>query len=131
MPKVTDLASLKAVAKDLDADLRAVLEKYGMTMTRRSGAIGATELTIKMVCALGAGEDFAAIAEKKWNQLAPLYGINPSYLGKKFRLGAKVFKVVGIESRRSSDKVIKLERLPDGKTFVADVGQLTERNIVA
>jgi hypothetical protein len=70
--KVTNLATLKAVRPSLEADLKAVLEKYGMEFAGFSGKVGPADVELKIKTKIGGAEKVQEVAEKEYKMYAPM-----------------------------------------------------------
>lgn len=129
MTKITDLASLRANGKELDKELKEVLAKYGLTITRRIGRITDRDVTFKIVAALAAGEeDLMALEERNWKTFAPMYNLPLDAFGEVYRFGGSRFKVVGLDlTRRRSIKVVKIQRIGDDKLFICTPEDIIEK----
>lgn len=113
--KITDFASLKAASAEFDRDLKALLDKYGLTMTRRNATMGAGNVTYKIVATLGTGED---AGKAEWDAYHMIYGLPKDALGKTIVMSGKTYKIVGLNGRSRKAANILLSRQPDGKTFL-------------
>ena len=70
--------------------------------------------------------DVADAEKENWDRYCGMFeGLKPEQFGQSYRLGGKVYKVVGLEANRRSEKVVKIERA-DGRPFVCKPSDLHE-----
>lgn len=131
MPKINDLTSLKANAKALDAELRAVLEKYGLKMEGRSARIGDGECSFKIRTTYLSDEEKADREEQEFRAYAPIYGVPADTFGKKYRFpNGVIVAVAGIQPNKPKNR-IKLKDVHTGKGYQCSVEALKSAKEVA
>ena len=114
--QITDIHTLRASSKELDADITAVLAKYGMKLDRRTARIGIGKLELKITALVGSAEEQEAQAKARVNTAARVYGIAGEVYGREIRFGGEVFRVVDADLKNPKN-CFSLTRVRDGKGY--------------
>lgn len=114
--QVTDLVSLRAASKEMDAELAAVFAKYGLTVVGRSAKIGGGECNFTVKTITGGGEQKADKQREMYDRYADMYGLPSDGFGKTFIVQGDRFELVGLDMSKPKN-CVSLKRLSDGKSF--------------
>lgn len=115
MPTINDLPSLKAHSRALDAELKAVFEKYGLEFHGRSAKIGMGQVDYKITLKYGSAEEQEDVARMTFEAYAPMEGIDGSVFGKKYKLSdGHVYRVIGFNPKKPKN-CIMLEQVHTGR----------------
>lgn len=117
MTKITDLASLRKHSAALDAELKAVFEKYGLTMTNRRAKIGAGKCEYKIELNCGVGEDSTDVERKIYEAYASFLGLPADGFGSTYEHFGKRFKITGVNPKKPKN-CVKVTDLATGKAMI-------------
>ena len=91
-----DRPTCRTISDEAEAALKAVAEKFGLTLIRSNGRFSPTNLTVKF--------DFQVTGDngvsKKATQGAALLGLPEDCIGKQFKSGGRMFTITDINLRR-------------------------------
>jgi hypothetical protein len=118
-----DLAKLKQIAPQLDAELDSVFAKYGLKVRQRRAttdpSLGLVKFSIELAdtaLKTKGGETTTPEAEC-FKQMARMFGLKPEWLGRTFVMHGMEYKVAGLRHKATKNPVM-IERTKDGKRFV-------------
>lgn len=112
-----DRQLLKAARPQIEAALKEVGEKLGITITVGSGnflpdgSAGMLKLELAEV-----REDGVSAGEIAFRKVCSLYGLKPEDYGKELKIRNETFKLIGLNTR-APKKPVEIERIPDGGRF--------------
>jgi hypothetical protein len=119
MSKITafDRKNLQALRTDIDAALKAVGDKHGISLKLGRGTFSAETATFKLE--LGTVSDTGVVVTKEaqdFKTYALMFGLKPEHLGQSFKdFDGHSYKVVGLKVR--SPKFPVLVERADGARF--------------
>ena len=109
-----DRPTLRALRSDIEAALKAVAAKHGVSLTAGAVSFEPQRFTLKIEGAvIGADGKAASFA-----QHAHLFGLAPGDLGKRIMLGGKQFTIVGVRPNARKRPVL-LEDANGNRNVVA------------
>lgn len=120
------LSAFRKIAPALNEDLRAAFEKHGLKVAKTGATIDERMGVVNMRIAAAdanlkdANGDSTTPEALRFKQMAALYDLSPSDLGRKFAMGGKEYVVAGLKNGRGTKPILVTR---DGKTYVmaADV----------
>lgn len=116
--KEMDKATVKALAAEMEAALKAVAEKNGVTIKFGGGKYDPTAGTFNPKVTV----ELPDAKKREFEAYCGIYGLEPEDFGKSFTVGGKTFTVSGLASGRSSKYPI-LAMNSNGKEFKFTVEQ--------
>jgi hypothetical protein len=118
-----DLAKLKQIAPQLDAELDSVFAKYGLKVRQRRAtvdpALGLVKFSIEtadVALKTKSGEQTTPEREA-FKRGAWIVGLKPEHLDRTFVMQGTEYKVAGLRPKASKNAVL-IKRTKDGKQFV-------------
>lgn len=121
-----DLQQYKAISKGLYADIEAVLKKHGLDLGKVNAGVdpvlGEVRLSLRLRDPNHKGADGKPTSEareafKVWAS-SNLHGLKPEWLDREVRQGGKAYRIAGLNSKGTK---VHIDRMADGKTFLAPV----------
>lgn len=106
---IKDLKDLKRVGPALDADLKAVFAKHGLTWVKRGATIdpgnGSVSYRITLSTSAGGRDD---VARADWDRSAARLGLRPEWFGREIRaVGAPHnVTIIGLMPKRTKYPVL-------------------------
>lgn len=112
-----DTAQARAIAKDIDAALKAVATKYGIDFRPVRGSFTSTTLNYKIEGATrGETGDAMTLEAREYTRCAHLLDLNPNNLFATFYWDGDRYKLTGLKMNRPKFPICAV-RLRDGKQF--------------
>lgn len=115
--KINDLKTLKANSAALDAELKAVFEKYGLSMTNRFARIGGGKCEYKIELNCGVGEDSEKVERDLYNAYAKLLGLPEDGFGSVYESRGERFKITGVNPKKPKN-CVKITMVRSGKAMI-------------
>ncbi len=108
--------NLRELRDGLDAALKQLGEKFGVSLKLGTGRFSPTNCTFKLEAAVIAEDGQVVTKESQdFTRLAKVYGLSPEDLGRTFKTGGKSFTIVGLNSKRPKYPINA--KSADGKTY--------------
>ncbi len=120
-------AEMKAMRPEIEAALKDLGDRLGISFKVGGGSYG--QQTAQFKLELGRiGDDGQAVTKfrEAWDQLAPIYGLEPEWFGRTFRSGGTEYRIAGLAPRRR--KPVLVDRTRDGRQFL--FGEDTVRALI-
>lgn len=115
-------SELKNFRNDFDAAVKALEEKYGVTVQLGNITFSEMKFTSKMTVTNKETKSGVSAEQAEFNDLAPMYGFEPSDYLKEFVQGGRTYTFVGFNPRAKKSP-IKLRR-DDGRGVKCSVNSL-------
>lgn len=111
-----DKATIRRVHAAIEVAVRKVAEAEGFTVLRSRMSYDDAGFKVNIGAAWKAGTVSNVDGEQvEWQRYAPIYGLPSDALGKSFKVGARVYKIVGIRPTAHKRPIIAE---CNGKRFV-------------
>jgi hypothetical protein len=125
------LARLKKVSGSFDSDLTAFLKKYNLKMdTRRTVVRADGEVTLKIIShdMLVKAPDGSTTSPARLTYISQctFYNLKREWLDKEVRFGNRVYKIVGLNTRKSKNSVL-LDAADGGKDAICSPLAIIQR----
>jgi len=91
-------ATCKALRVDLDAAIKAVMKKHGITHKIGKMTYNADEITTRLTISNAADQE--VVANNQFNIHCSSYGLKPTDLNRQFNINGRVFTITGIKPNR-------------------------------
>lgn len=126
-----DKTNLTSLRSDINAALKAVGDKYGISIQAGNATFTASVATFKLACMVG---DTTISEMKKDKSALDLTICQPMYfpdlkLDARYAMGNDVFKIVGYNTRGRTQPM-KIVSLKSGKEFKCSIAHLRNARVV-
>lgn len=116
-----DRELLKLIRPEIDAALKAVADKFGISIKAGKAAFSAMNATFKLELAvISENGDVVNKDAERFDKYAHLVGLLPEHRGAQVQLGAASYKITGLKSVIDGKFPIIAQRT-DGKSFCLSV----------
>lgn len=116
--KAFDKATAKELAKEIEATLLGIADRYGIQIKAGGGSFTNSSLTFKLECAvIGDNGEVQSREVEDFKRFANVYGLAADDLGKEFASNGKRFKITGLRTKART-KPILATNVQDGKLYI-------------
>jgi hypothetical protein len=121
MIKAFDRTNLRLISADIEAVLKPIAIKYGITFTYKGARFLADNATFKIEGAtVGAGGVANTRERDNFKLYASMYGLKETDLDKEITYGGTRYIIKGLNTRRQKYPVVAT-RIADGKTILLTI----------
>ena len=95
-----DRSAANALSKEVVAELKALCERHGITVSNKGGRFTAGNFTMKLEFATKNSDGVAQTKEvSDWAVWCYQFGFKPEHLNKEFMFGSDVYVIHGVKTR--------------------------------
>lgn len=109
------------LCREIEADLMALAQRHGLSVSAGGGSLGTGELTIKVKLATSDLTAQIAAAKRDLGTYGRSFGLESDDYGAVVRIGSKSYKLVGIKPSRPKFP-LEIECIITGKVFKGTAG---------
>jgi len=109
-----DRPSCKLVRSEVDAALKVIAEKFGLTYRGGAGSFAPDHFSLKSEFHVVG--DCESLAEKEWNQNCVWYDLKPEHFGTTVTVYGDTIKLVGIKPKAKKYPIIG-QKISSGKRY--------------
>lgn len=129
----TQKNEIENIRRDINAALKAIGEKYDVTILAGNASYNDDMVQFKLTCTTkGENGEVETKEAKDFKLYASMYGLKPEMLGKEFQYGRDRFQITGLKPRSQKCVIVKMVGTDKSYKFEPEaVNQLMSKTVTA
>jgi hypothetical protein len=112
-----DRTNLRIIHDEINAALKPIAEKYGITFTDRGARFNPTNATFKIESSVVSSDGVVQSSDRQsFTALAPMYGLQSSDLDRLFLFRGEGYTITGLKPRSPKSPILAVSK-KNGKTY--------------